>query len=209
MTIAQLKSAADTAIRNKVSASSISPANVADQINNLADELLARGIGIVADTSALAALSGLNFKLALLPGTGFFQWLASGSANGVTIFAASGGGVWSLVSSDRKVVEASGSTALFNLTAADSGKWFTNEGASEDVIYNLPAASPGLIFYAAGAGPTAMHFVATAGNTIQLGSFTSPANGRLVGGNGSSMGLLAVNTSLWMVIFQVNTWNVE
>lgn len=94
MTIPTIKTNTNTDIRTKTTAGSITRANVADLFDALADEILARGIKGVADTTALSALTGTDNKNAIVADNGIWQYASSGTPNGTTIFAASGGGVW-------------------------------------------------------------------------------------------------------------------
>ena len=50
-----------------------------------------------ANTTSLQALSGADFTYVIVTGEGIFKYAASGTPNGTTIFAATGGGVWSKV----------------------------------------------------------------------------------------------------------------
>lgn len=112
-TIAELKTNHNTIIRTEAAPGGITPDDVADQLDNITDELLARGIKVVADTAALSALSGADFLHAIVTGNGVFKWLSTGTPNGTTIFAATGGGVYS------KVLDVTGAdpTAINNLTS--------------------------------------------------------------------------------------------
>jgi len=107
-TIAQLKTANDTVIRQKVAAGSITTDNDADLRDLYADEMLERGIFSVADTTALSAQSGANLKLVFVKNNGLFVYEGAGSPNGTTIFAATGGGVYK-----RYLAEGSGTNILY------------------------------------------------------------------------------------------------
>lgn len=65
-------------------------------LDNVVGELLLRGVKSVANTDALSAVSGSDFKLVIVTAVGIFAWQNTGTVNGVTIFAAAGGGVWVL-----------------------------------------------------------------------------------------------------------------
>lgn len=91
MTIAALKAANLAAIGSKVAVNSITPTNVNTQLDLVADELLARGMAIAANTGALASLSGLNHSAVFVPGKGVFVYSALGTADGVHIFAGADG----------------------------------------------------------------------------------------------------------------------
>jgi lysophospholipase L1-like esterase len=62
--------------------------------NAIVAELLARGVTSVADTTALSLQSGANFKYVIVTDNGIYKYASSGVANGTTIFAATGGGVY-------------------------------------------------------------------------------------------------------------------
>lgn len=96
MTIDQIKTAADTNIRAKTADNSVTRDEVADLFDNLADEQRDRGLYGVDTTAGLAAVSGANYRKVAVGDTGIFEWASTGTANGTTIFAASGGGVWIL-----------------------------------------------------------------------------------------------------------------
>ena len=96
-TIASLLSDNTTNIAAKTEAGSITPTIDGAERVKLINELLDRGITVVADTTALQAVSGANFKQAIVENNAVYKWAASGTANGTTIFNASGGGVWNQV----------------------------------------------------------------------------------------------------------------
>lgn len=96
-TIATLLSNNATNITSQTTAGSITPTIDGGERAALINELLARGVKSVADTTALSAVSGADFRNVAVTATGMFEWLTSGTPNGTTIFAASGGGVWNLV----------------------------------------------------------------------------------------------------------------
>jgi len=96
-TIATLLSENNTNITSKTTADSITPAIDGAERAKVLDEIKVRGIKSVVDTTALSAVSGADFRNIIVTDNGVYEWLASGTANGTTIFAASGGGVWSRV----------------------------------------------------------------------------------------------------------------
>lgn len=61
------------------------------------DELLIRGIKKVANTTALATLSRTDAETVVVENLGIFKGSPTGTANGTTIFSATGGGVWILI----------------------------------------------------------------------------------------------------------------
>lgn len=50
-----------------------------------------------ANTTALQALSGANYTYVIVTGVGIFKYSSTGTANGSTIFNATGGGTWNLI----------------------------------------------------------------------------------------------------------------
>jgi hypothetical protein len=112
-TINTLKADNNAIIRAQVAVDSITTDDVADRYDVLADELLTRGIATAPTTSAMSSLSGNNFNKAIVKNNGTFEWLASGTVDGVDIFSASGGGVWSRIATDAS---APASVGLDNLS---------------------------------------------------------------------------------------------
>lgn len=127
MTITQLQEAIDTNLTAS-GADKITAAELRTVMGNIKDELLARGITIVADTTALAALSGANYKAAIVESNGVFKWLSSGTANGTTIFAAAGGGTWNRIIS----VTGGGASAINDLTDVT----ITSAATGDSLEYN-------------------------------------------------------------------------
>ena len=121
MTIDQIKTAADTNIRAKTADNSVTRDEVADLFDNLADEQRDRGLFGVDTTAGLAAVSGANYRKVAVGDTGIFEWASTGTANGTTIFAASGGGVWIL-----KMAIPKGALAALNSIDYTSG-YITNK----------------------------------------------------------------------------------
>lgn len=89
-------------------------------LDNLTNELLARGIKVVANTAALSAESGVNLKQCIVTAVGIFAWQATGTVNGVTVFSAAGGGVWSLVFSSAGGGGSSYEKEIITVTAAST-----------------------------------------------------------------------------------------
>lgn len=115
-TITALKNDNDTVIRDKTGVESISTDNVADLLDAVADELLARGIGIVNTTGDLATYDSADHVIALVKDYGLFMDSATGPANGDTIFAGVGGRFWLLVT--RAGIKSSAGT--YTPTSTDS-----------------------------------------------------------------------------------------
>jgi hypothetical protein len=96
-TINQIKANADAFIRTQIAIDSIDQDDVADRTDDVADELLLRGIAGVPTTAAMSLLAGNDYKRAIVTDNGVFEWLAAGVIDGVDVFTAAGGGVWSRI----------------------------------------------------------------------------------------------------------------
>lgn len=101
---------------------------------------------------------------------------------------------------------ASGPVAL---TAADSGKLFTNEGAAAEVEFNLPAAAPGLEFSFVVQDVDGVQVNAAAGDTIRIAASVSAAAGLIEAtAIGNAVKLKAINATEWVATSVVGTWTV-
>lgn len=99
MLITTIKTANDTVIRQKIAANSITTDMDADLRDQIADELLDRGIVLVSDQAGLQAQSLTNTSKVYMNGTGLFTHTPTAPQSGV-FFPAAGGGFWLLT--DRK-----------------------------------------------------------------------------------------------------------
>jgi hypothetical protein len=97
MTINEIIFDNNAIIRQQTTPNSINQDEVATQLDALANELLERGIAGAANTAAMSLLSGTNYKRAFVTNNGLFEWLSSGVVDGVHVFPATGGGVWSRI----------------------------------------------------------------------------------------------------------------
>lgn len=128
-----IKAAIDADITLKVAALSISPLNVGGNMKVVTDELTTRGVKIVANTAALAALNSNDGTIAYVENVGFFKDVAAGPADGYYFFAGVGGRFWQFIS----ITEDAGELISYNA----------------DAIYNLPAGyllEKILVFYGSG-----------------------------------------------------------
>lgn len=132
-TIAQLLQDNTDNIGGKTSPNSITPTIDAAEREKVINELLARGIKIVADTTSLSSVSGADFKQVVVEGNGIYKWLNSGSANGTTIFSASGGGTWNQVFSSSSL--SSLSVSALSLTV-DSATQITSNWTAVNNAFN-------------------------------------------------------------------------
>lgn len=76
----------------------------------------------VADITELQTKGRPDSLQVLVNGNGIYNWASSGTPNGLTIFAATGGGVWT------KVLSPGGSNSLVTLTDASTTTWNYNSG---------------------------------------------------------------------------------
>lgn len=196
-TIAAIKAANDAAIRNKVLPSSVTRANVSDRLDACADELQSRGMHISPDTATLATIAGADTDKVFVPGIGLFQYSASGSPNGTTIFAALDTGTWNLkgltefyTGTTRKLqISANGRLEWQNLVAGSMifNSGMNHEGGAHALdIRNLAVSN------AAGVGFAFRNDVGTFFQ-VQKGSniYSFIPNGTLIRDNGGGLCLAA------------------
>lgn len=110
-----------------------------------------------------------------------------------------------------------GATLVYTVTANSSGPVavvpgssntiFTNEGASLNVNYNLPSPTLGLVYTFVVQNISGITISATNSSTIRIGSNITVANGSIASADtGSSITLVAINTSEWVAISINGTW---
>jgi hypothetical protein len=96
------------------------------------------------------------------------------------------------------------------LTAAESGKTLTNEGATEENYHLLPSAAAGLTFYFYCQDSDGIRATAGSGDTIRVGETVSVAAGYVKSTIvGSYLGLKAVNATEWVAREIVGTWDLQ
>ncbi len=96
------------------------------------------------------------------------------------------------------------------LTAAESGKVLTNEGAGAKNYHTLPAAVAGLNYTFIIKDSDGMRIVAGAGDTIRIANTVSVAAGYIDSTTiGSVVTLVAINATEWMASTDEGTWAVE
>jgi hypothetical protein len=106
-------------------------------------------------------------------------------------------------------VTAQSSTPL-SLTAADSGKVYTNEGASAQIVFNLPAAAVDLNYTFIVQDADGIQIVAATGDTIRIAASVTPAAGNISTTTiGNTVKLIAINATEWIAVFYVGTWTVS
>lgn len=95
------------------------------------------------------------------------------------------------------------------LTFLDNGKGFSNEGASAQAVFNLPAAKKGLRFSFYCQDADGIKAVAAVGDTIRLAASVSGTAGNVAStAIGSSITLEAINATEWVARSSIGTWIV-
>lgn len=100
-------------------------------------------------------------------------------------------------------------TSTYDVLTSDSGKLFTNEGATSKVLFNLPSAASGLNYKFYVLDTDGIDIKAASGDTINyIDMLDSGGSDRqtLAGGtitaiqNGSTLELVAINNTNWVAI---------
>ena len=106
-------------------------------------------------------------------------------------------------------VIAQASTPL-SLSSSDSGKFYTNEGASAQIVFNLPTAVSGLSYTFFVQDSDGLQVVAATGDTIRIAGSATPTAGNISSSNiGDSVKILAINDTEWIAVFYIGTWSVS
>lgn len=100
-------------------------------------------------------------------------------------------------------------TSAYTVLTLDSGKVFTNEGATARQDFTLPGAVSGLIYRFTVQDADGVRVIAAAGDTIRVAGSVSAAAGRIDSTTiGDSVTLEAINATEWIAIQFVGTWTV-
>lgn len=127
-TIVDLKAADDAAIRNQIAVHSVTRNGVTDRLAAYADEIKSRGMHVAANTAALAALAGADSDKVYVVGEGLFKYSASGTANGVTVFAGADG-FWTLQDTNKSFYSGPTGKKMFHIdNSISSGIVFDANG---------------------------------------------------------------------------------
>ncbi len=111
-----------------------------------------------------------------------------------------------------KLVEANtaGSGAPNVLTATESRTVLTNEGAASQNYHTLPTAAAGLEFEFVVQDTDGIRVAAAAGDTIRDGATVSALAGFIQSTTqGSTLRVLAINATEWVVLSKTGTWTVD
>lgn len=93
------------------------------------------------------------------------------------------------------------------LSSGDDFKVFTNEGATAQAIFDLPAATAGSTHTFIVQDTDGILITAVAGDTIRVGATVSTAGGTLSSATiGNSVTLVAINTTEWIATSVIGTW---
>jgi hypothetical protein len=100
-----------------------------------------------------------------------------------------------------------GSGSPYSITTDDNTTLFTNEGAAAEVYLNLPTAAANLNFSAYCQNSNGIRFVASAGDTLRLGSTTSSVAGYASSTTtGSFITFNSINATEWIATSSIGTW---
>lgn len=85
---------------------------------------------------------------------------------------------------------------------------YTNEGATSEVVFTLPAAKQGIIFGFVVQDVDGLQLTAAAGDTIQFKGNVSGAGGKIDSATiGDCMLLVCINATEWVVLAVSGTWS--
>lgn len=101
------------------------------------------------------------------------------------------------------------SSSPVSVTAGMSGNYFTNEGASGEINFNLPTPAAGLQYWFACQDSDGIKVTATGSGTIRVGNSVSIANGYISSSTvGSIVHMVALNATEWFCE-STGSWTVE
>lgn len=100
--------------------------------------------------------------------------------------------------------------ATRNLTAADSGKYFTNSGATATVNYVGPSGNVNPVYHILSSDADGCRFSTNGSDTIIFGDSTSSPGGYIACADiGGSLTVVKVNAAQWQVVSAIGTWTVN
>ena len=164
------------------------------------------GVRLDLESGTLAVREGDDSAYAPLRcGTINFSAFSANLATGGYNLSFAGGGI------DGWRTNTTAKTTDYSLTAFnDNGTAFTNEGASGAINLTLPSAASGYHYRAYVQANQYLRFTAAAGDTIRDGATVSAAAGYIRSTTvGSTLYLLAVNATEWVVMSKTGTWTVD
>lgn len=106
------------------------------------------------------------------------------------------------------IVSAKASTP-YSVLNSDINTVFTNEGATAQIVFNLPTAAVNLTYTFFVQDADGVKVVANTGDTIRLAGSVSASAGNIVNNTiGGSVTLVAINATEWVATSIVGTWTV-
>ena len=131
-------------------------------------------------------------------------------ATGVARITDGGAGVGALLILRPFEINTAGVGSPNILTANESGKAFSNEGAVATNYHTLPACAPGLVFtFIQEDAVQAIRATALAGDTIRLNGAVSAGGGFVESAGRGSCTLIGLNATEWFAIASVADWDVD
>ena len=106
------------------------------------------------------------------------------------------------------VAHTEGVGSPYSVTAAESGRVFTNEGTTAKAYLTLPTAVAGYVYTVYCQDADGVRVTANTGDTIQVAGTVSGAAGYSESTTiGSSLILVAINATEWVAVSVVGTWS--
>ncbi len=119
-------------------------------------------------------------------------------------------GVGSLLSGVLVEANTAGSGAPNVLLSTESGTVLTNEGAAASNYHSLPTAAAGYQFTFIAQDADGMRITAAAGDTIRdLATVSATAGFIQTAVQGSTLTLISINATEWVVVAKQGTWTVD
>lgn len=170
--------------------------NAADQTTNY-ERLGLRWSGNVAIIESTAAGSGTNRPLSIFTG-GVAALTIDASQN--SVFS---GSVLSRISVNLKTQ----ANSPYSVLTTESGRLFSNEGSTAQVIFNLPAPAVGLTYTFIVQDTDGIRVQASTGTRIRIAGQLSAVSGNVeAAASGDTVTLVAINALEWMSIATNGTW---
>lgn len=97
----------------------------------------------------------------------------------------------------------------YSIISGDTGKYFTNEGATTGITFTLPTAVKNLNYTFIAENSNQINVTAGSSSTISVGLNISTSGGSIsTTDSGSSITLVAINSTKWIATSVVGTWIV-
>lgn len=133
--------------------------------------------------------------------------IARNASGELRVVDAAGTGVANFLAQNPVTAKA---TTPITVAVNDAGRVFTNEGASAQIVFNLPTAATSngpFTFYVQ--DTDGIQVVASTGDTIRVGTGVSSAGGTATNSTaGSFITLIAINATEWISFSSFGTWTL-